>query len=158
MPPAATKSKYGKNLSKSYILTTPHPQGHVISVKCEEPIDKLTVQVWLLYHHPNFKYCTLFVSGTELRTDGQTNVRTDGRSNYEMPPADLSGRGHKNKISPQQSVSSLCMCIFYTVPGYGNLNHWAKLMTTPPPTTLPHTPLSVIYCLGRGTCTTEPCW
>ena len=73
-------------ISKSYILTLPHPQGHVMSVKCEEPIDELTVQVWFLYHHPNFKYCTLFISGTELRTnrrtDGQTNRRTDGRSDY----------------------------------------------------------------------------
>ena len=48
-----------------------------MSVKCEEPIDELTVQVWLLYDHPNFKYFTLFVSGTELRTDGQTDGRTD---------------------------------------------------------------------------------
>ena len=85
MPPAATKSNMGK-ISKSYISTPPHPQGHVMSVKCEEPIDELTVQVWLLYHHPNFKYCTLLVSGTELRTDrrtdGQTNGQTDGRSDY----------------------------------------------------------------------------
>ena len=55
-----------------------------MSVKCEEPIDELTVQVWLLYHHQNFKYCTLFLSGTELRTDRrtdrQTNKRTDGRT------------------------------------------------------------------------------
>ena len=41
-------------ISKSYILTPPHPQMHVMSVKCEEPIDELTVQVWLLYDHPNF--------------------------------------------------------------------------------------------------------
>ena len=75
-PLAATKSKYGKNLFESYILTPPHPQGHVMSVKCEEPIDEFTVQVWLLYHHPNFKYCTLFVSGTELRTDGRMNGQT----------------------------------------------------------------------------------
>ena len=75
MPPAATKSSMAK-ISKSYILTPPHPQGHVMSVKCEEPIDELTVQVWLLYHHPNFKYCTLLVSGMELQTDGQTNRRT----------------------------------------------------------------------------------
>ena len=80
MPAAATKSKYGKIISKSYILTLPHPQGHVMSVRCEEPIDILTVQVWLLYHHQSFKYCTLFVSGTELRTDGQTDGRTDGRT------------------------------------------------------------------------------
>ena len=37
----------------------PHPQGHVMSVKCEQPfIDELTIQVWILYDHPNFKYCT----------------------------------------------------------------------------------------------------
>ena len=48
-----------------------------MSVKREEPIDELTVQVWLLYHQPNFKYCTLLVSETELRTDGQTNGQTD---------------------------------------------------------------------------------
>ena len=45
-------------------------------------IDELTVQVWLLYHHPNFKYCTLTVSGTELRTDKPTDRQTDGRSDY----------------------------------------------------------------------------
>ena len=68
-------SKYGK-ISKSYILTPSHPQGHVMSVKCEQPLDELTVQVWLLYDNPNFKYCTLLISGTELRTDGQTDRRT----------------------------------------------------------------------------------
>ena len=52
-----------------------------MSVKCEKPIDELTVQVWLLYHHPNFKYCTLFVSGMELRTDGQTDRRTNIQTN-----------------------------------------------------------------------------
>ena len=66
--PAPTKSNYDKNL-KSYILTPPHPKGHVMSVKCELPLDEVTVQVWLLYDHLNFKYCTLFISGTELRMD-----------------------------------------------------------------------------------------
>ena len=70
MPLAATLSKYGKNL---FILTPPHPQGHLMSVQCVEPIDELAVQVWLLYHHSNFKYCTLFVSWKELKTDRQTN-------------------------------------------------------------------------------------
>ena len=51
-----------------------------MSVKCEEPLDELTVQVWLLYHHPNFEYCTLIVSGTELQTDGQTDRQTDRRT------------------------------------------------------------------------------
>ena len=48
-----------------------------MSVKCEEPLNELTVQVWLLYHHQNFNYWTLFVSGTELRTDGWTERRMD---------------------------------------------------------------------------------
>ena len=64
--------KYGK-ISKSQILTPSHPQGHVMSVKCEQPLDELTVQVWLLNDHPNFKYCTLNVSRMELRTDRQTD-------------------------------------------------------------------------------------
>ena len=78
-----TRQQQSQNMakiSKSFILTLPHPQRHVMSVKCEEPIDELTVQVWLLYYHPNFKYGTLFVSGTELRTDGQTNRQTDGQT------------------------------------------------------------------------------
>ena len=69
--PGGTKSKYGK-ISTSYILTPPYPQGHEMSLKCEQPLDELTVQVWLLYNYPNFKYWTLFVSGTELQTNGQT--------------------------------------------------------------------------------------
>ena len=62
-----------------------------MSMKCEQPLDELTVRVLLLYDHPNFNYCTFFVSTTELWTNGQT----DGRSDSKMPPVDLSGRGHK---------------------------------------------------------------
>ena len=57
-----------------------------MSMKCEEPIDELTVQVWLQYDHPNFRYCTLFLSETELRMDGQ----------MDEGPAYLSGQGQKN--------------------------------------------------------------
>ena len=57
-----------------------------MSVKCEEPLDKLTVQVWLLYLHPNFNYWTLFVSGTELRTDRQTDGRTDKQTGRTDDP------------------------------------------------------------------------
>ena len=32
--------------SKSKILTPPHPQGHGMSVKFEQPLDELTVKVW----------------------------------------------------------------------------------------------------------------
>ena len=75
--PRRQQSQTMAKISKSYILTLPHPQGHVMSVKCEQPLDELTVQVWLLHDHPHFEYCTLFISGTELRTDGQTDGRTD---------------------------------------------------------------------------------
>ena len=58
MPLAATKSKSGK-ISKSCLLTPPNPQEHVMSLKCEQPLDELTVKVWLLYdHQQNVKYCT----------------------------------------------------------------------------------------------------
>ena len=75
--PRRKKSQTMANICKSYILNPP-PQGYVMSVKCAQPLDELTVQVWLLYDHPNFKYCTLFISGTELRTDKRTNRRKDG--------------------------------------------------------------------------------
>ena len=63
-------------ISKSYILT---PQGHVMSAKCEEPLNEFRVQVWLLYHHLNLNYWTLFVSRTELPIDRRTDKQTDGR-------------------------------------------------------------------------------
>ena len=80
--PRRQQSQNMAKISKSYIMTSPHPPGHGMSVKCEEPLDELTVKVWLLYLHLNFNYWTLSVSGTELRTDGQTNRRTDRRSDY----------------------------------------------------------------------------
>ena len=55
--PGGNKVKiWQKCLSPSF-LTLPHPQGHVKSVRCEQPLDELTVQVWFLYDHPNFKCC-----------------------------------------------------------------------------------------------------
>ena len=71
--PGGNKVKIWQKSPKSYILTPAPPQGHGMSVKCEEPLNELTVQVWLLYFHPNFYYWTLFVSGAELRTDRQTD-------------------------------------------------------------------------------------
>ena len=66
MPPAAAKLKSGK-ISKSQILTSTHPQGHVLSVRCEQPLDELTVQVWKLYHHPNLtKYGSLLDNLTSV--------------------------------------------------------------------------------------------
>ena len=41
-----------------------------------------------MFDHPDFKHCTLYVSGAELRTDGQMEVR--------RPLADLSGLANTN--------------------------------------------------------------
>ena len=54
-------------ICQPYNLIPALPKVYVMSVKCEHPLDELTVQVWLLYHHSNFN-----VSGTELCTDKQT--------------------------------------------------------------------------------------
>ena len=77
--PLRQQSQNMAKISKSYILTPPHPWGHVMSVKCEEPIDEPKVQVWLPYHHQNFKYCTLFVSGTELPDSQRPDIAPVGR-------------------------------------------------------------------------------
>ena len=99
--PRRQQSQNMAKISKSYILTQPHPQGHVMSVKCGEPIDELTIQVWLLYYHPNFKCCTLFVSGTELQTGGQTERHTNGQTDDPItrcPGGPFSAFVNKNLI------------------------------------------------------------
>ena len=46
--PRWQQSQNMAKICESCIMTPPHSQGHVMSVKCEEPIDELTVQVRLL--------------------------------------------------------------------------------------------------------------
>ena len=105
-------------IAKSYILTPTHPQGYVMSVKCEQPLDELTVQVWLLYDHPNFKYCTLFLSGTELRTNRQTDGRTDD-PNPRCPRRTFQAGGIKTNYDPlcmnkyRDWVKTLCSWISF---------------------------------------------
>ena len=41
-------------------------------MKCEQPLDEIAVQVWLLYHQTNLNIA-LNVGGKELCTNGQTN-------------------------------------------------------------------------------------
>ena len=67
--PVATKSKYGK-ISKSQILTPPHPQGHVMSVKCEQPLDELCMYNCMSTQTLNFAFCL---------QAGRYYGRTDGR-------------------------------------------------------------------------------
>ena len=52
--PDDNKVKIWQNLLSRNILNLPNPQGHVMSVKCEELLDELTVQGWLMYDHPKF--------------------------------------------------------------------------------------------------------
>ena len=64
--------------SQSLILTLPHSKGHMMSQKCEQPFDELSVQVWspYIYIYPNSKYCTLYVSRSELsKTEVPRDVR-----------------------------------------------------------------------------------
>ena len=44
-----------------------------MSANCQQPLDEVTVQVWLLYLYPNLKYCTLYVGGMELWSNEQTD-------------------------------------------------------------------------------------
>ena len=55
--PNGNKVKIWQNLEVPHFDPAP-PQGHMMSGECEQPLDELTVQVWLLYDHPNFKYWT----------------------------------------------------------------------------------------------------
>ena len=88
------QSQMKAKLSMSYILTH-QPLDRVVSLKCEQSLDELTVQVCWLYVNPNLKYCTLYISGTE-------------------PPTDLSGRKCKNltafnldPVPPQYGVGEV---------------------------------------------------
>ena len=60
-----------QNMAKILHFDPNTPHGHVMSVKCEEPIDELTIQVWLLYDHPNLHF------GCTCTWDGIMDRRTD---------------------------------------------------------------------------------
>ena len=79
MLPVTIKSKSCK-MSKSNILIPAPSKVNLMSLKCEQPLDELTIQVWLLYDHLNHKNSTLCVSGTPLRTYRQTDGRTNGQT------------------------------------------------------------------------------
>ena len=107
-PPAATESNYGKNLQVLYFDPTPSP-GVLDVSECAEPIDELTVQVWILYYHSNFKFCT--VSGTELRPGRQTDGQAKGRTIrlLDAPGGPFRLGGIKNLTNALRNV---CLCLF----------------------------------------------
>ena len=49
-------------ISKSYILTPPQPQGHVMSVKCEQPLDELTHDML----QTKFGYCIITQTNRQM--------------------------------------------------------------------------------------------
>ena len=55
--PGGNKVNTWQNLSPTF--WTPPPKGHVMSGKCEQPLDEFAVQVSLLFDHPNFKHIAL---------------------------------------------------------------------------------------------------
>ena len=110
--PRRQQSRNLAKIYKSYIFTLPHSQGHGMSVKCEKPLDELTVQVWLLYLHPNFSYWTLFVSGTELRTDRQTDGRTDDPIT-RCPRRTFQAGGIKMLVSTERSCHKEYTCVIF---------------------------------------------
>ena len=99
--PGGNKVKlWQKSLSPTF---WPHPKGLVMSVKCEQPLDELTVQVWLLYDHPNIKYCTFF-----YKQDGITDRQTDGWTIQTLDaPADLSGQAGGIKIKDKHYIKMM---------------------------------------------------
>ena len=99
--PSGNKVQILQNLYVLHFDPAPPPGACHVS-ELWGTIDELTVQVWLLYHHQNFKYCTLFESGAELRTDRRTDRRT---IRFLDAPADLSGRGHKIEKPPSDPLS-----------------------------------------------------
>ena len=42
------RNKGFAKISKFYILTLPHPKGHEMSLRCEQPFHELQVEVWFL--------------------------------------------------------------------------------------------------------------
>ena len=65
-----------------------------------------------MYHHPNFKYCTLYVSGTELQTKKQIDGWTDDpisrcpRRNFQASGIKISQNNFQNNTSVYMYVSN----------------------------------------------------
>ena len=113
MKHGCTQRQQSQIMAKSYILTRPHPQGHMMSVKYEEYIDELTVQVWVLYYHPNFKYCSYVYNRykiTDRRTDRRTirllNAPGRGIKINKNPQADLLGGFKESGAGPEDRLTA----------------------------------------------------
>ena len=94
----------------------PTPRGMWCQWSCEEPIDERTVQVSLLYHHPNFKYCTFLVIGTELGADRRIDGRTEDlitrcpRQTFQAGDIKIILRGKRDHSSIIKWFTILTLC------------------------------------------------
>ena len=112
------------------ILTQPKLKGHLMLVKCEQPLDELTVQLWLLYHNPNFKYCT-WVERNYVLKNGQTDIRT---IHTRYPPWTFQPGGIKlhntpppNNNNKQNNIWGKCSFLYHPAEDNDNvcnLNVW----------------------------------
>ena len=142
MPPAATKSKYGKNLQVLHFDPIPS-QGHGMPVKCEQPFHELTVQVWLLYDHPNFKYLHFIYVGQNYV---QTDRKTDD-SNTICPRQTFQAGGIK-KID-NWKVHNKCMYCYdssYCKAFDKFSKHWNRVFSSKTESDL--FPLLFVICIG----------
>ena len=91
MPPAATEFNHGKNLRVLH-FDPAQPPGtcEVSEVRATHAIDELTVQVWLLYYHPNF-IILQFVYKRDGITDGQKDGWTNGQTGWTIQTLDAPG-------------------------------------------------------------------
>ena len=82
-PQRQQSQNLAKYLSPTLWPTKTQDGGGAMSVKYKKYLVDLTVYVWLLhiYHHPFFKYCTLYASmwdGIAYKwTDGQMSGQTN---------------------------------------------------------------------------------
>ena len=63
------QQQQSQNLAKSQSPTfdSAPSQGHVMSVKCEQPLDELTVQIWLLYDPQTLNIANYIEAGWNYR-------------------------------------------------------------------------------------------
>ena len=88
-----------------FFYPAPPPGACDISEVYRQPLDELVVQVWLLYGHANFKYCTSYVSGTKLRT-GDEVIRLQ----------DAPGRSFKKTMQIRKLVPGMSKLFLLATP------------------------------------------
>ena len=87
-----TYAPAGNKFSPAKYPTPPDPRGMWYQWGVSNPLQSkfcncITIQTFNIANQKKY-----YKNGTEYY------VQTDGRSHYQMPPADLSCRGHKNKF------------------------------------------------------------